>query len=204
MNEASIWDRLAGRYDLLVRAFDTSYDRVRARIAEDVPAGARVLEVASGTGQFTAALAAARRRVTATDVSPAMVERLEAALASAGLTTVEARVMSAYALDAAEASFDAVFCANALHVMDDPARALAEFGRVLRPGGVLVAPTFLHGTGAARRALSRALSLVSPFVARTRYDLDGLVAAVGEAGFTVIRAERMPGLFPLGYVAARR
>ncbi len=111
--------------------------------------------------------------------------------------------MSAYDLDALDESFDGVFCANALHVMDDPARALSEICRVLKPEGVLVAPTFLHGVDGLRQRLSRALSLVSPFVAHTRFNLASLHQTIAAAGFEVISVEQLPGLFPLGYVVAR-
>lgn len=203
MTEARIWDRLAGRYDTIVRLFETSYGRVRERLATDIPAGGSVLEIAAGTGQFTLELARVADRLVATDISPAMVERLRQRVTEAGLESVDCTVMSAYELDAPDASFDAVFCANALHVMDEPTRALAEFRRVLREHGVLVAPTFLHGVDGFRRTLSRSLSLVSPFVAHTRFDLAALEQVIVDAGFDVMHAEKMPGLFPLGYVAAR-
>jgi len=207
MTEARVWDRLASRYDTIVRLFDTSYGRVRERlaadIAADIAADSRVLEIAAGTGQFTLDLADVAGHLTATDISPAMVQRLGERVANAGLESVDCAVMSAYALDAADASFDAIFCANALHVMDEPARALAEFRRVLRDDGVLVAPTFLHGVDGFRRMLSRSLSLISPFVAHTRFDLTSLEQVIVDAGFEVTHAEKMSGLFPLGYVVAR-
>lgn len=203
MSEAHIWDRLAGRYDTLVRLFDTSYGQIRARLAQDLPEGGRVLELAAGTGQFTLDLARRASHLTATDVSPEMVERLRHRLAREGFPQVDCAVMSAYDIDAPDASFDAVFCANALHVMDDPARALAQFRRVLREDGVLVAPTFLHGVDGLRRGLSRTMGLVSPFVAHTRFDLASLVQTIEGAGFEVTLAQALPGLFPLAYILAR-
>lgn len=204
MSEATIWDRLAGRYDSFVRIFDTSYPAVRERLAQDLVGSTRVLEVAAGTGQFTRALAGVAAHVVATDVSPRMVEGLSQAIEHAGLTNVTTAVMSAYEIDAEDGEFDAVFCANALHVMDDPKRALVEFHRALREDGLLVAPTFLHGVDPLRRVLSKALSVVSPFVANSRFHLDGLVELISGEGFTISCAERMGGVFPLGYVVARR
>ena len=203
MSEDRIWDRIADRYDRVVRLFDTSYDEVRRRIARDIPARARLLEVAAGTGQFTGALAAHADHLVATDISAIMVANLRDNIVDAGLRNVECAVMSAYELDMPAASLDALFCANALHVMDDPTRALAEFRRVLRPEGQLVVPTFLHGADIARRVLSRTLSLVSPFVANTRFHLTSLEQMVTSAGFEVVVAERLPGLFPLGYIVAQ-
>ena len=203
MSEDRVWDRLAGRYDLVVRLFDTSYGRVRHRHQRDLAGGERVLEIAAGTGQFTPELACAADRVVATDVSSAMVERLRERVVQQALDNVECAVMNAYNLDAPDASFDVVFCANALHVMEEPARALSQFRRVLRHDGLLVSPTFLHGADRLRRALSRSLSLVSPFVAHTRFDVESLTQLVVDAGFDVELVETMPGLFPLAYVLAR-
>lgn len=203
MSEARVWDRLAGRYDTVVRLFDASYGRVRERLARDLPASGRLLEIAAGTGQFTTHLAGQADSLVATDISPEMVALLRERVEVEGLHGVECVVMSAYELDAPDESFEGVFCANALHVMGDPARALAEFRRVLKPEGVLVAPTFLHGVDGFRRGLSRALSLVSPFVAHTRFDLASLERTIAAAGFEVVSAERLPGLFPMGYVVAR-
>lgn len=203
MSEARVWDRLAGRYDTIVRLFDSSYDRVRDRLDRDLPPGGRLLEIAAGTGQFTVDLASRAEHLVATDISPEMVVRLQGRVEEAGLDGVECAVMSAYELDGPDASFDGVFCGNALHVMDDPARALAEFRRVLKPEGALVVPTFLHGVDGFRRGLSRTLSLVSPFVAHTRFDLASLQNTIAAVGFELISAEQLPGLFPLGYVVAR-
>ncbi len=203
MNDARIWDRLAGRYDTIVRLFDTSYSKVRERLKQDLPFGGRVLEIAAGTGQFTIELARLAGALVATDVSPKMVDRLCQRVTKADLSNVDCAVMSAYELDATDSSFDGIFCANALHVMNEPMRALAEFRRVLRKDGVLVVPTFLHGVDGLRRRLSQSLGLVSPFVAHTRFDLATLKRVVEEAGFEVVHAEQMPGLFPLGYIVAK-
>ena len=89
MSEAGVWDRLAGRYDSFVRLFDASYDQVRERLARDLPAGGRVLELAAGTGQFTAALAIQADQLLATDISPEMVARLRERVRETQLQNVD-------------------------------------------------------------------------------------------------------------------
>ena len=44
-------------------------------------------------------------------------------------------------------TFDAVVIANALHILQDPDKVMAEIRRVLKPGGWLFAPTFVYGGG---------------------------------------------------------
>lgn len=204
MDEAPTWDRLASRYDLAARVFGRSYPAVRRALVRDLAGCRRALELASGTGQFTSAIAEACEAVVATDVSAEMVEGLGEVVAAHDAEHVSVRRMSAYDIDADDQSFDAVVCANALHVMERPRDALVEMRRVVSAEGVVVAPTFLHGASRATRALSRALSAVSPFVAHTRFDLQGLVGLFQPADLEVVHSETFPGLFPIGYVVARR
>ncbi|HEU4674856.1 MAG TPA: class I SAM-dependent methyltransferase [Motilibacteraceae bacterium] len=93
------------------------------------PAGKASLEVAdvgAGTGVLSRPLAARGHRVVALDPAPAM-------LAHAG---VPAAVARAERLPLRDHAVDAVTVGQAFHWFDAP-RALAEFRRVLRPGGVL-------------------------------------------------------------------
>lgn len=204
MSEARTWDRLAGNYDKNVSRFDRSYPRVRELLRADLAGYGRILEVASGTGQFTFDLASVATHLTATDVSPEMVRQLSERVAAHGSTNVTTQVMSSYELDFADGSLDAIFCANALHVMETPERALAEFHRVLRPGGRLIVPTFCHGIDRWRRLLSWFLSLVSPFVAHTKFTPETLIASVAHAGFDVAEPVLLPGKFPIAYLVANR
>lgn len=208
MSDASVWDRLAGSYARSVRLFDRSYPAIRQRLADDLAGSRQILEVAAGTGQFTFELAAVSgcEALVSTDVAPKMIAQLNARLLDAGPATasIETQVLSAYELPFGDQHFDAVFCANALHIMSEPARALAEFRRVLKPGGKLLVPTFCHGIDRRRRALSRFLSLVSPFMAHIRFTPASLVALVECGGFRTIDHVLLPGLFPVLYLLAAR
>ena len=110
MNDARLWDRLASRHDIIVRFFDTSYERVRERLPRDLPVGGRILEVGAGTGQFTQELAHVAGDLLATDVSPRMLERLRERVAEAALSSTECVVMTAYELDVLDQSVDALLC----------------------------------------------------------------------------------------------
>ena len=70
MDERKVWDRLAGRYDTIVKLFDKSYPTVIDRLRRDLPPEAQVIEAAAGTGQFTNALAGLAREVVAGDFGP--------------------------------------------------------------------------------------------------------------------------------------
>jgi len=96
-----------------------------------IAAGSIVAEVGAGTGKFTALLADCGADVIAIDPVPAMLAELQRALPD-----VRTVVASADRLPLADASVDAVICATAFHWFAN-AEVLAEFRRVLRPGGAL-------------------------------------------------------------------
>lgn len=205
-NEAQrrFWDRTAGRYDALVlRVLRGRYESMNQRLREDLRGHRRVLELAAGTGLLTAAYAPEVGQVIATDFSEGMLEQLRARVRA--LEHVEIALADVYDLSQYEpASFDAVLCANTLHVLDSPSSALAQMHRVLAPGGMLLVPTFCHGETRVAGLVSRAMSLVSRFQARQRYTAPGLASEVAAAGFRVEISQNLGGLLPLLYLRALR
>ena len=113
------------------------YERARPgypREAVDwlVPAAARtVLDLGAGTGKFTRLLAAEGRTVIAVEPSEGMLDQLRASAPG-----VEAHLGTAERIPVAESSVDVVTAAQAWHWVD-PAAALPEVARILRPGGTL-------------------------------------------------------------------
>src|SRR5215831_11241118 len=94
--------------------------------------GMSVLDIATGTGlSAEAALAAVgpTGHVTASDISPAMVDRARTRLANAPNASVS--VEDGQALSFSDESFDAVLCNLGLMFFPDPVRGLSEFRRVL-------------------------------------------------------------------------
>lgn len=100
--------------------------------------GHRVLELAAGpgdTGLLAAELIAPGGTLISTDVAEAMVEHARARAAELGIDNVEFRTMDAEWIDLPTASLDAVIVRWGLMLLADPATALREIRRVLRPGG---------------------------------------------------------------------
>src|SRR6266496_5048620 len=107
--------------------------------------GSRVLDVAAGTGDQT--LMAGRRvgptgNVLATDDSASMLKVAAEAARNEGLTNVETRVINAENLALDVDSFDAVICRNALMLFPNPAKALTEMRRVVKPGSKVAVMVF--------------------------------------------------------------
>jgi ubiquinone/menaquinone biosynthesis C-methylase UbiE len=106
-------------------------------------AGWSVLDAACGGGSYLplmAELVGQHGTIAAFDLAPDSVARVQG-LAAAGAygCPVEARVASLTALPYPDDTFDAVWCANSLEYVDEAglAATLAEFSRVVRPGGLV-------------------------------------------------------------------
>ena len=130
---ADLFDRVAARYDEPVPFFATLGCQMVAWSGS--PLDGSVLDVGAGRGAVSIAVLAELSdrggSVTAIDVSPAMVEQLEALL----LDHLRAVVMDVEHLDLPADGFDHVFGGFVFHILADVDRALHELGRVLRPGG---------------------------------------------------------------------
>jgi ubiquinone/menaquinone biosynthesis C-methylase UbiE len=96
------------------------------------------LEIGSGTGYFSLNLVqlGVVERLTATDISPGMLQRLGATAEALGLSA-ETVATEAEELPFEDESFDIVFGHAVLHHIPDLERAFFEFLRVLRPGGAV-------------------------------------------------------------------
>jgi demethylmenaquinone methyltransferase/2-methoxy-6-polyprenyl-1,4-benzoquinol methylase len=103
-----------------------------------------VLDVATGTAGVAIALAAATdARITGVDISEAMLERGRQRVEGAGLAgRISLQVARAEALPHHQESFDAVSFTYLLRYVADPAAAVAELARVIRPGGHMASLDF--------------------------------------------------------------
>lgn len=108
----------------------------RYRLAE----GARVLDVACGAGLISIPLADAGYRVEGIDLAGGALDVARQRLPEGADATF--RVGDATALDADDATYDAVLLLDMLEHVEKPARVLAEAARVVRPGGLVLFNTF--------------------------------------------------------------
>ena len=124
-------------------AADRRRDR---RLRRGVGAGDRVLDVAVGDGN--AAIECVRRgaSVVGIDLTPAQIDRARARCAAEGVE-VDLRVGDAMALELDEESFDVVLSVLGVMFAPDPAVAVAELTRAVRPGGVVANASWEAGDG---------------------------------------------------------
>jgi len=93
-----------------------------------------ILEAGCGTGRWLAELQSPTRGVRGLDLSPGMLRQAREIHGARALTCGRATQ-----LPFPNASFDLIFCVNAVHHFGDPRAFVAEARRLLRPGGALAA-----------------------------------------------------------------
>src|SRR5579862_4754889 len=126
---------IARWYAKTTRKDYAEFEKLAARLAEHLPAGASVLEVAPGPGYLSIELAKfGRYSVTGLDISETFVEIARKNAAEAGVQ-VDFRHGNASAMPFADDSFDLIVCRAAFKNFSEPVKALAEMRRVLKPCG---------------------------------------------------------------------
>lgn len=141
---ADLFNRVAPVYDSEpLRFFPLSADRLVEWLR--IPPGAKVLDIAAGTGAVTIAAARAvgpRGHVTAIDIAERMLERAQTRIARAGMGNVDFHLMDAQALAFQPNAFDFVLCGFGLFFLPDMTRALTDWVRVAKPGGAVAFTAF--------------------------------------------------------------
>lgn len=134
--------------------------RLLYRAADEIGrqgAGSRILDVPCGGGVALRGLRPGQGvTYVAADIAPTMLERTMRAAERRGVADqVDPQVADVGALPFDDGSFDLVVSFTGLHCFPDPARAVIEMVRVLRPGGVLTGSALLNDTGLRHEPLRR-------------------------------------------------
>lgn len=165
-----------------------------------LPDGAAVLDIPCGGGVALRGVRPGQDvRYVAADIAPAMLERTRKEALRRGID-VELREADAGALPFADATFDLAVCFTSLHCFPDPARAIEELARVLRPGARVSGSAFLNDSGIRfepLRLTGRLGGLLGP--SGTHADLRRWLSL---AGFEDVALDRSGGL--TYFTASRR
>ena len=156
----------------------------------------RLLDVGCGYGGAAAALSAdllPGGSVVGVDRSQEMIDAGRRMAEDSGLTCLELRTGDAAALDEPDASFDAARSERTFQWLDDPAGALAEMARVVRPGGRIVVTDSDWRTYAADHPDREALAAFLGAMSARRGEAAGVGGALRrlalDAGLVDIRTE---------------
>ena len=194
------WDKNAGRYDRFMRkdraAYDEMYELIRPVVRHKT-----VLELATGTGLIAKNIVNAAAHIEATDASAEMIAEAKRDNRS---TKLYFSVQDMFRLPYAEESFDVVIVSNALHIVPQPEKALAEIRRVLKDDGVLIAPTFTHAGNSFSGKVKAFFMKLAGFPLHSRWTSEEYLRFLSQNGWTVRKSAVLKASFPLTYAECEK
>ena len=196
----NFWDKNAGRYDRFMRKDRAAYDEMYALI-RPVVKGKTVLELATGTGLITKNIVNAAAHIEATDASVGMIAEAKRDNQSAKL---HFSVQDMFRLPYTDKSFDVVIVSNALHIVPQPEKALAEIHRVLRDDGVLIAPTFTHAENSFFGNSKAFFLKLAGFPLHSRWTSEEYLRFLRQNGWAVRKSVILKASFPLTYAECEK
>lgn len=196
----NFWDRNAGRYDRFMRKDRAAYEKMYGLI-RPVVKGKTVLELAAGTGLIAKNIVNAAAHIEATDASVEMIAEAKRNNQSAKL---HFSVQDMFRLPYADKSFEVVIVSNALHIVPQPEKALAEIHRVLRDDGVLIAPTFTHAENSFFGNSKAFFLKLAGFPLHSRWTSEEYLCFLQQNGWTVRKSVVLKASFPLIYAECEK
>ncbi len=197
----SFWQRSAAFYDAFKRSDGLQSRELEALVRPYLHDTDNVLELACGTGSLAGQFSGLVRFWEATDYSDKMISR---ALRKHTHPSLHYSVRDAEALPYAQESFDTVIICNALHLFPQPEIVLTEIRRVLKPGGILIAPDYVYDNTAAKALRSVLLSMSGLRICSkwtSREYLDFLM----RNGFVITEHRRLAGRYlPVCFATAEK
>lgn len=175
MSSRNRWD--AGLYES-DHAFVWKYGEDLLPLLDPKP-GERILDIGCGTGQLTAAIAAAGAETLGIDSSPDMIGQARQNFPKLRFQLADAR---SFAVDR---PFDAVFSNAALHWILEPRQVVQAVSRALRPGGRFVAEFGGKGNIAKVAAALRAAGAPDPLLTYYFPSVGEYAAILESEGFEV-------------------
>ena len=181
----NFWNRNAKRYDRFMRKDRAAYEKLYELIRPVVKART-VLELAAGTGLIAKNIVRAASHIEVTDASEEMITEAKRNNRSAKL---HFSVRDMFCLPYADKSFDVVIVSNALHIIPQPEKALAEIRRVLKDDGVLIAPTFTHAGNSFSGKVRAFFMKLAGFPLHSRWTSEEYLCFLRQNGWAERRAE---------------
>lgn len=202
---ATFWDKAAPKYATSAISDIEGYRATLARTIAHLKSTDRVLEIGCGTASTALELAGHVAHITATDISPAMIEIAHQSITNAGVDNI---TLAAHPADDPAmftgGPFDVVLALNLLHLLPNQAEVLARVHASLKPGGLFISKTACLGERWFFKPLVSVMTMVgkAPYVTHQR--VAGLRSAIKQTGFEVVDDLTQPGTPPRLYMIGRR
>ena len=213
-NAKDFWDGAAEKYAKSPVANEAAYKETLDRVRTYLKADDHALELGCGTGSTALLLSGDIGHITASDISPNMIEIARAKARDQGvenLTFVVAGIQDeALEPSEEEGPYDVVMAFNLFHLVEDVAAAYSQVHKLLKPGGMFLSKSVCEldgNTSFKFRLMMLAVPVLqmlgkAPFV-RFR-SIEEHEQNIRDAGFEILETGNYPASPPNRFVVARR
>lgn len=195
------WNRIAQVYDFVLSTEERAYNQLKKRIVNSIDYDDKILELAAGYGTMALELCAHCRYVEATDISREMIRKAERLKTHSRYKNIDFRVSDVYDIDSDDNIYDVVIMSNTLHILDVPDKAIQEIKRVLKPGGKLIIPNFIHKESLRSTILSHVITTLG-YPTKRRYSEQALTDYIESHNFAIHKSVVINGTVPIAYIEA--
>ena len=208
--DAAFWSKISRKYATdPIRDMD-GYLRTLERTKSHLKPEDNVLEIGCGTGSTALLIAPHVTHITATDLSPGMIEIANEKLVGESIGNVTFKVAEVLDHSSDDASYDAVLAHNLLHLLPELDSALEYISSLVKPGGLFISKTVCapeHG-GFKYTLISKVAIPVMQAIGKAPFvnfiTAETLERKMNDAGFDVIEKSDKIGMFTSRYIVARK
>ncbi len=199
-DDKKFWDSQAKSYDMVVKfltrnQYKVMYEFIEAPLTDAMD----VLEVATGTGLVAKKIANRVKHIEATDYSEEMIAMAKKSAYPSNINFSSANI---FELPFADNRFDAVIASNVLHIIPEPEKAMKEIKRVLKPHGLLIAPTFLWKELTVFGKVQKFFMMLKKFPLKSEWNEETFKRFVDANGFRIKTYKTIQTSFAIGCIVA--
>ncbi|MEP2718295.1 class I SAM-dependent methyltransferase [Pseudophaeobacter sp.] len=208
--DAAFWSKISRKYATdPIRDMDgylVTLERTKSHLkSED-----KVLEIGCGTGSTALLIAPHVAQITATDLSPGMIEIANEKLVGENVGNVTFEVAEVLDHSPHGASYDAVLAHNLLHLLPELDSALEYISSLIKPGGLFISKTVCapEHPGFKYTMISKVAIPVMQAIGKAPFvdfiTAETLERKMNSAGFDIIETTDKIGMFTSRYIVARK
>ncbi len=203
--QTAFWDKAAPKYAKSPIRDTAAYEQSLERTRSYLRPTDRLLEFGCGTGSTALLLSDCVANITATDISPGMIDIARTKATDQGIDNVAFWTQTAEGDFARETPYDVVMALNLLHLIEDLDGALANIRAQTAEGGLFISKTVCMGEMASVWKLVLPIMQFfgkAPFVRFMK--IQELEQAIEGAGYKIIETGNYPVKPPSRYIVARK
>lgn len=206
IDAVKFWDGIAEKYAKSpiedMDGYTQSLERTRSYLT---PSDA-ILELGCGTGSTSLLLAESVKHITASDISPNMIQVGQTKVDEAAISNIKFVVASVFDDHIKTDPYDVVMAFNLLHLLEDLPAGMSKIHSLLKPGGLFISKTICQfGAGIPLKyKIMKLLLPVLQLVGKAPYvnfmEVKTLENIIISGGFEIIET----GDYPTRYIVARK